>query len=198
MKLALQPACTPEHLKQISNLLRQAMQLLWGDLLNSEGMQETPERVARHWVSSTWGLHQSPAEPLQRTFPSEHGEIVLIRNIPFCSLCEHHLLPFFGVAHIAYLPQGRVVGLSKIPRCLDILAARPQMQENITSQLANIIHSTLNAVGTIVVLEAEHTCMATRGVLKAGAMTTTQAVLGVFKTDGVARAEVLTLIRSSS
>lgn len=174
------------------------MQLLWGDLLNSEGMQETPERVARHWASSTWGLHQNPTEPLQRTFSSEHNEIVLIRNIPFCSLCEHHLLPFFGVAHIAYLPQGRVVGLSKIPRCLDVLAARPQMQEDITSQLANVIHSTLNAVGTIVVLEAEHTCMATRGVLKAGAMTTTQAVLGVFKADAVARAEVLTLIRSSS
>jgi GTP cyclohydrolase I len=174
------------------------MQLLWDDLLDSEGMQETPERVARHWASSTWGLQQDPVMPLKRTFSSEHHEIVLIRDIPFCSLCEHHLLPFFGVAHIAYLPQDRVVGLSKIPRCLDILAARPQMQENITAQLAKVIHSTLNALGTIVVLEAEHTCMATRGVLKAGSVTTTQAVLGVFKTDIAARSEVLTLIRSSS
>jgi GTP cyclohydrolase I len=171
------------------------MQLLWGERLDSEGMQETPERVARHWAETTWGLRSDPALPLQRTFPCDHGELVLIRDIPFSSLCEHHLLPFFGMAHVAYIPQERVVGLSKIPRCLDILAARPQMQEQLTWDLAHTIEETLHPLGVLTVLEAEHTCMQNRGVLKTGAMTTTQTVLGIFKTDAMARSEVLSLIR---
>lgn len=184
------------QIDQVSDLLRQAMQVLWGDLLHTESMQGTPQRVARHWAEITRGIHENPTQPLQRTFQCEHDEIVLVRDIPFCSICEHHLLPFFGVAHVGYIPQGRVVGLSKIPRCLDIIAARPQMQERITYELANTIHKTLSPVATIVVLSAEHTCMGSRGTLKHGAKTITSTTLGKFKTDATARSEVLALIRS--
>ncbi|WP_243902945.1 GTP cyclohydrolase I FolE [Aetokthonos hydrillicola] len=191
-----QPVHT-QNLAQASELLRKAMQLLWGDSFNTEGMEDTPARVAKFWAEMTWGLHKNPSQPLQRTFQCEHNEIVVLRDIKFSSLCEHHLLPFSGVAHVGYIPQGRVVGLSKIPRCLDIIAARPQMQERITYQLANTIHNTLNALGTFVVIEAEHNCMNNRGVLKYGSKTITNAVLGVFKTDVNARGQILSLIASS-
>lgn len=195
-KCTSQPGYT-QNIVQASELLRKAMQLLWGDSFNTEGMQDTPARVAKSWAEMTWGLNKNASQPLQRTFQSEHNEIVLIRDIQFSSLCEHHLLPFSGVAHVGYIPQDRVVGLSKIPRCLDIIAARPQMQERITYELANTIHNTLNALGTFVVIEAEHNCMNNRGVLKPGTKTITNAVLGVFKTDANARGQILSLIASS-
>lgn len=181
---------------EITLLLSDAMRLIWGDdRLMSEGMAGTPGRVAKHWLKITEGLHQDPAEPLQKTFPCDHNELVLIRDIPFNSLCEHHLLPVWGTAHVAYLPQGRVVGLSKIPRSLDILSARPQMQERITQELADLIRTHLQPVGVLVVLTAEHGCMKTRGVLKSGAMTTTMAARGSYQNDSIARSEVLSLLK---
>ncbi|WP_392408154.1 GTP cyclohydrolase I FolE [Chlorogloeopsis fritschii] len=161
-------------------------------------MEETPQRVAKHWATITRGLHQDPLEPLKKTFTCDHDEIVLIKDISFNSLCEHHLLPFFGVAHVGYIPSGRVVGLSKIPRSLDILAARPQLQERLTSELTQVIEDAIAPVGVIVVMEATHTCMSTRGVVKANAITTTSCVRGVFKTDFQARQEVLSLINKDA
>lgn len=171
------------------------MRSLWGDLLDSEGMEDTPRRVLKHWATITHGLNHDPQEPLAKTFPCDHDEIVIIKDIPFNSLCEHHLLPFFGVAHVAYIPSGRVVGLSKIPRCLDILASRPQLQERLTDQLAEAINIALQPVGVAVVISAEHTCMTTRGVLKPGSATVTSCLLGVFREDSAARAEVLGLMK---
>ena len=205
--MQLEPNDTLEPLEPLENLerdaraalaaplLEAAMRIIWGDLLDTEGMRGTPARVAKHWVASTVGLHQDPALPLRTTFPCAHDEIVIVKDIPFHSVCEHHLLPFSGVAHIGYIPQKSVVGLSKLPRCLDVIAARPQMQERITREVADLIHTTLNAQGTIVVLEASHACMTCRGVLKGGSVTITSAVLGLFQTDIAARAEVFTLIR---
>lgn len=171
------------------------MRSLWGDALDSEGMKDTPSRVLRHWATITQGLNMDPMEPLAKTFPCTHDEIVIVRDIPFNSLCEHHLLPFFGVAHVAYIPHGKVVGLSKIPRALDILASRPQIQERLTDDLAATINTALSPIGVAVVISAEHTCMTTRGVVKPGSLTVTSAMLGVFREDVSARAEVMGLIK---
>lgn len=171
------------------------MRSLWGELIDTEGMQDTPMRVLKHWQNITQGLYQNPLEPLQKTFPCEHDEIVLVKDIPFNSLCEHHLLPFFGVAHVAYIPQSRVVGLSKIPRCLDIIAARPQLQERLTDDLAKAIDTALSPQGVAVIMSAEHTCMSTRGVLKHGAKTVTSCMLGVFRDNLAARSELLNLVK---
>jgi GTP cyclohydrolase IA len=177
------------------NRLSDVMRSIWGDLLDTESMADTPSRVLKHWQTITSGLNQDPKLPLQKTFPCDHDEIVLIKDIAFNSLCEHHLLPFFGVAHVAYIPHGRVVGLSKIPRSLDILAARPQLQERLTTELALAIESALNPVGVAVILSAEHTCMSTRGVLKHGTQTVTSCMLGAFRTDLSARSEILSLVK---
>jgi len=158
-------------------------------------MIDTPSRVLKHWQQITHGLTEDPLEPLSKTFACNHDEIVLVKDIPFNSLCEHHLLPFFGVAHVAYIPSGRVVGLSKIPRALDILASRPQLQERLTDDLAIAIDKSLSPVGVAVVLSAEHTCMTTRGVLKPGSVTVTSTMLGVFRDDVSARNEVMGLIK---
>ena len=171
------------------------MRSLWGDLIDSESMEDTPRRVLKHWVAITQGLTEDPLEPLTRTFPCSHDELVLVKDIPFNSLCEHHLLPFFGVAHVAYIPQGRVVGLSKIPRCLDILATRPQLQERLTDDLAKAMKEALAPAGVAVVISAEHTCMSSRGVLKHGAKTVTSCMLGVFRDEVSARHEVLELMK---
>lgn len=179
----------------ILNALTLVMRSLWGELLDSDGMTDTPSRVLKHWQQITHGLNEDPLEPLSKTFACEHDEIVLVKDIPFNSLCEHHLLPFFGVAHVAYIPNGRVVGLSKIPRALDILASRPQLQERLTDQLAISINTALSPIGVAVVLSAEHTCMTTRGVLKPGSTTVTSTMLGVFRDDASARNEVMRLMK---
>lgn len=176
-------------------LLGEAMRLIWGDaLLDSEGMRNTPDRVIKHWLAATEGLGEEAAEHLGKTFECPYDEMVLIKNIPFTSLCEHHLLTFYGVAHVGYIPQGRVVGLSKVPRCLDTLAARPQMQERLTYEMAQVIQSVLQPLGTIVVIEAQHSCMSCRGVKKEGSKTLTSLVLGLFKENAASRAEAFSLI----
>lgn len=175
--------------------LSEVMRSLWGDMLDEEGMQETPKRVLKHWQAATAGLHRDPAEPLLKTFPCDSDEIVIEKGLNFSSLCEHHLLPFYGTAYVGYIPTGRVVGLSKIPRALDILAARPQLQERLTTQLAEVISAALEPEGVAVVLKASHSCMTVRGVLKPGSETVTSCMKGVFRDDPTARAEFMQLIQ---
>ena len=176
-------------------MMSELMRSLWGDLLDTEGMQDTPARVLKHWAASTSGLGQDPLEPLRKTFPCESDEIVAQKGITFSSLCEHHLLPCEGEAFVGYIPTGRVVGLSKIPRALDILAARPQIQEGLTEQLAEAIEEALQPKGVAVVLKASHSCMTARGVSKPGAQTVTSCMLGEFRSDPQARAEFMQLIQ---
>ena len=166
-----------------------------GEDPDREGLLETPDRVARMYAYVFGGLHQDPTIHLQKLFTQEYDEMVLVRNIRFASFCEHHLLPFTGLAHVAYLPKGRVVGLSKIPRVLDVLSRRPQVQERLTVELANLLMTELDARGVAVVIEAEHSCMTIRGVHKEGSSCVTSAMLGAFREKPATRAEVLGLLR---
>jgi GTP cyclohydrolase I len=160
------------------------------------GLRETPARVARMYAEMFAGLRIDPRTFLRRTFPQKYDEMVLVKDISFESMCEHHLLPFLGKAHVAYLPNGKVVGLSKIPRTVEALAHRPQVQEQMTEQLADLLMEELGARGVAVVLEANHTCMAIRGVRKTGSITTTSAMRGAFKDNPTTRAELLALINT--
>ena len=161
------------------------------------GLADTPSRFARAMVEMTAGLRDNPEIHLRRTFEEGHGDLVLVRDIEFSSMCEHHLLPFWGRAHVAYLPSDRrVVGLSKIARALDAVARRPQVQERLGHELATAFETELAPRGIAVVLEAEHMCMALRGVRKRGAITTTVAARGMFATDPARSAELMTLLRA--
>lgn len=160
------------------------------------GLRDTPARVARAYREIFAGLYTDPDAVLNTMFDEDHDELVLIKEIPLYSTCEHHLVSFHGVAHAGYIPgrDGRVTGLSKIARLVDLYAKRPQVQERLTSQIADALVKRLGPRGVIVVVEAEHLCMAMRGVRKPGAVTTTSAVRGQFKTDAASRAEALDLI----
>ena len=168
-----------------------------GEDPDREGLLETPARVARAYAEMFAGLHTEPTDVLNKTFSEKHQELVLVRDIPIYSTCEHHLVPFFGVAHIGYIPgeSGQVTGLSKLARLVDLFAKRPQVQERLTSQVADALVDKLGAQAVIVVIECEHLCMAMRGIRKPGAMTTTSAVRGGFKRNASSRAEALALIR---
>ena len=156
----------------------------------------TPQRVAEMYEEIFSGIKQDPEKELEVILDQRHDEIILLKNIPLYSVCEHHLLPFIGKAHIAYIPkQGRVTGLSKLARVVDILSKRPQVQERLTTQIAEIIMSKLKPQGCMVVIEAEHLCMSFRGVKKPGALTVTSAVRGIFKENEKTRSETLALIR---
>ena len=161
-----------------------------------DGLKETPARVARAFKEIFGGLYTDPDAVLDTTFDEGHDELVLVKSIPMYSTCEHHLVSFHGVAHVGYIPghDGRVTGLSKIARLVDLYAKRPQVQERLTAQIADALMRKLDPRGAIVVIEAEHLCMAMRGVRKPGAVTTTSAVRGQFKTDKASRAEALELI----
>jgi GTP cyclohydrolase I len=161
-----------------------------------DGLRETPERVARMYAEIFSGLREDPGEHLSVTFEAEHDEVVLVRDIDLYSVCEHHLVPWFGKAHVAYIPgaDGRVTGLSKLARLVEGYARRPQVQERLTSQVADTLVRVLDPTGVLVVVEAEHLCMSMRGVRKPGAVTVTSAVRGHFLTSAAARAEVLSLI----
>jgi GTP cyclohydrolase IA len=161
-----------------------------------EGLRETPSRVARAYREMFSGLYTDPDSVLNTMFDEEHDELVIVKEIPMYSICEHHLVSFHGVAHVGYIPgkSGRVTGLSKIARMVDLYAKRPQVQERLTSQIADALVRQLDPSGAIVVIEAEHLCMAMRGVRKPGAVTTTSAVRGLFKTNAASRAEALDLI----
>lgn len=161
-----------------------------------QGLVDTPARVARAYKEIFAGLYTDPDTVLNTTFDEEHDELVLVKSIPMYSTCEHHLVSFHGVAHVGYIPgrHGRVTGLSKIARLVDLYAKRPQLQERLTAQIADALVRKLEPRGVIVVVEAEHLCMAMRGVRKPGALTTTSAVRGQFKNDAASRAEVLDLM----
>ena len=164
-----------------------------------EGLLETPARVARMYEEVFAGLTEDPARHFETTFDEHHEEMVLVRDIPFYSMCEHHLVPFFGKAHVAYIPaaDGRICGLSKLARLVEAFAKRPQVQERLTAQVADTLIAELNPQGVIVVIEAEHLCMSMRGVKKPGAKTITSAVRGAFEKSQATRAEALSLILRS-
>ncbi|WP_333619706.1 GTP cyclohydrolase I FolE [Dietzia sp.] len=170
-----------------------------GEDPDREGLRDTPGRVARAYAETFAGLHVDPAEVLERTFNEEHRELVLVRDIPIYSTCEHHLVPFHGVAHIGYIPgsSGTVTGLSKLARLVDLYAKRPQVQERLTSQVADALVEKLQPNGAIVVIECEHLCMAMRGIRKPGAVTTTSAVRGSLRSNSDTRAEAMRLIRGT-
>ena len=160
------------------------------------GLQDTPKRVAVMFSEILGGKKEIPARELQPMDGEKHDEMVLIKHIPLYSMCEHHLLPFAGVAHVAYIPKGgRIVGLSKIARVVDILSRRLQVQERLTKQIADLIEEHLKPLGVMVVIEAEHMCMSMRGASKPKALTVTSAVRGSFRTSSATRAEAMTLIR---
>lgn len=160
------------------------------------GLKDTPQRVARMFSEILGGLKENPAKQLQAIQSERHDEMVLIKNIPLYSMCEHHLLPFAGVAHIAYIPKaGRIVGLSKIARVVDILCRRLQIQERLTKQIADLIMEHLKPLGVMVVIEAEHMCMSMRGAKKPKSSTVTSALRGSFRTKSATRSEAMTLIK---
>ncbi|OBF45632.1 GTP cyclohydrolase I FolE [Mycobacterium sp. 852002-50816_SCH5313054-b] len=167
-----------------------------GEDPDRNGLQDTPARVARAYREMFAGLYTDPDSVLNTMFDEDHDEMVIVKEIPMYSTCEHHLVSFHGVAHVGYIPgkDGRVTGLSKIARLVDLYAKRPQVQERLTSQIADALVSKLDPRGVMVVIEAEHLCMAMRGVRKPGAITTTSAVRGMFKTSPASRAEALDLI----
>jgi GTP cyclohydrolase IA len=168
-----------------------------GEDPNREGLMETPDRVARMYAELCAGLHQDPRELLAKKFHQKYDEMVIVRNIGFASICEHHLLPFLGKAHVAYLPNGKIVGLSKIARVVELLARRPQVQERMTEQLADLFMQELDARGVGVIVEASHTCMTIRGVRKADSVCTTSAMRGSFKSHQETRTEFLALLSGS-
>jgi GTP cyclohydrolase IA len=168
-----------------------------GEDPSREGLRETPRRVADMYAEIFSGIDADPAEHFAVTFSENHQEMVLVRDIPLYSVCEHHLVPFLGRAHVAYIPgkDGRICGLSKLARVVDVFAKRPQVQERMTSQIADTIVEHLRPQGVMVVIEAEHLCMSMRGVQKPGATTTTSAVRGIFQTNAATRSEAMSLIK---
>ena len=162
-----------------------------GEDPDREGLRDTPERVARMYAEMFSGLHQDPRKLLRKTFTQKYDEMVLVKDIGFESLCEHHLLPFHGRAHVAYLPKGKIVGLSKLARVVEMISRRPQVQERMTQELADLFMEELDARGVAVILEASHTCMTIRGVRKSGSLFTTSAMRGTFKTNLSTRSEFM-------
>ena len=167
-----------------------------GEDPDRDGLQRTPDRVAEMYAEIVGGLHDDPARHLEVMFEADHDEMIMVRDISFASICEHHLIPFIGRAHVAYIPgsDGRITGLSKLARLVDGYARRPQVQERLTSQVADRLMERLEPRGALVVVEAEHLCMSMRGVRKPGALTVTSAVRGIFKTNESTRAEAMNLI----
>lgn len=194
--------CSHNKRKMNCEKIAQGVRLLLegiGEDLDREGLRETPERVAKMYCEEIFcGLQCDPKEELSVFFSENHDEMILIKDIPLYSICEHHFLPFYGKAHVAYIPrQGKITGLSKLARVVESFAKRPQLQERMTSQIADTIVEALNPLGVMVVIEAEHMCMTMRGIKKAGSKTLTSAVRGIFKTNEATRAEAFSLIRGT-
>ncbi len=181
--------------EKIKRAVRDILEAI-GEDPDREGLKETPDRVARMYEEIFCGIFQNPREHLKVTFPEEsHEEMVIVKDIPFYSCCEHHLVPFFGKAHVVYIPKGgRLTGLSKLARVVETIAKRPQLQERIAKETADIIMEELRPYGVMVVIEAEHMCMTMRGVKKPGSKTVTSAVRGVFAKDIATRTEAMNLI----
>ena len=180
--------------RKIEKAVRQILEAI-GENPKRKDLLDTPRRVAQMYEEIFSGVNQDPKKQLEVILDQKHDEIVLLKGIPLYSVCEHHLIPFFGKVHIAYIPKnGRVTGLSKLIRVVDILSRRPQVQERLTTQIANIIVDKLKPLGVMVVIEAEHLCMSMRGVKKPGTLTVTSAVRGIFQENEKTRAEALSLI----
>ncbi len=190
---AIPPEARTVDQSRIQSAVREIL-LAVGEDPDRDGLQETPARVARMYAEIFGGLHLEPGRHLEKVFEEEYDELVLVRDISFNSMCEHHLLPFMGKAHVGYIPSGRVTGLSKLARVVDEVARRPQVQERMTHMVADLVEQVLSARGVIVVVEAEHTCMTIRGVKKPGALTVTSAVRGQLKDNLGSRAEAMALI----
>jgi GTP cyclohydrolase I len=185
----------PIDLGRIEKAVREILEAI-GEDPDRDGLQRTPGRVARMYAEIFRGLYEDPASHLTVTFEADHDEMVLVRDIPLYGACEHHLIPFAGRAHVAYIPgsDGRITGLSKIARLVEGFARRPQVQERLTTQIADALAEVLEPDGVLVMIEAEHLCMSMRGVKKPGALTVTSAVRGLFKTNAATRAEAMSLI----
>ena len=179
--------------ERIARAVREILEAIGEDPAR-EGLAETPRRIAEMYEELFAGLHQDPLDVLSKGFQEPHREMVILKNIPFYSLCEHHFLPFHGRAHVGYVPEGRIVGASKIARAVDILARRPQLQERLTGQIADAIMEGLSPDGVAVVIEAEHLCMTARGVRKPGSLMVTSAMRGRFRDAENTRQEFLRLI----
>jgi GTP cyclohydrolase IA len=193
--LLLEPPRTGVDHARAAAAVRELL-LAVGEDPDRPGLQATPDRVARAYAETFAGLWQDPAEVLSTTFDEDHDEMVLVKDIPMYSTCEHHLVPFHGVAHIGYIPgeDGRVTGLSKLARLVEVYARRPQVQERMTSQIADALADVLKPRGVLVVIEAEHLCMAMRGIRKPGSSTVTSAVRGIFRESAATRSEAMSLV----
>jgi len=189
------PIDTPMDLDRIARAVREILEAI-GEDPDRDGLQDTPQRVARMYAEVCSGLHDDPASHLTVTFESSHDEMVMVRDIPLYSLCEHHLVPFIGRAHVAYIPgkDGRITGLSKIARLVDGFSRRPQVQEQLTVQIADAMERTLEPRGVMVVIEAEHLCMSMRGIQKSGSTTVTSAVRGLFRANISTREEAMRFV----
>lgn len=189
------PLDTPVDLDRVAKAVREILDAI-GEDPDRDGLLETPERVARMYAEICSGLHEDPSTHLTVTFESSHDEMVMVRDIPLHSMCEHHLIPFIGKAHVAYIPgkDGRITGLSKIARLVDGYSRRPQVQETLTVQIATAMEDTLEPRGVMVVIEAEHLCMSMRGIQKSGATTVTSAVRGLFRQSIATREEAMRFI----
>lgn len=190
-------ADTPIDKPRIEAAVREILAAI-GEDPNRDGLLDTPARVARMYAEICSGLHEDPARHVQTTFEADHDEMVMVRDIPLYSLCEHHLAPFIGKAHVAYIPgrDGRVIGLSKFARLVDGYAKRPQVQERLTRQIADALEDSLDPRGVMVVIECEHLCMSMRGVRKPGSTTVTSAVRGLFRSSVATREEAMRFIQS--
>jgi GTP cyclohydrolase I len=192
--LPSRPRAGVDHARAVAAV--RELLLAVGEDPDRPGLQDTPDRVARSYAETFAGLWQDPAGVLATTFDEDHDEMVLVKDIPMYSTCEHHLVPFHGVAHIGYIPadDGRVTGLSKLARLVEVYARRPQVQERMTSQIADALADVLRPRGVFVVIEAEHLCMAMRGIRKPGATTVTSAVRGIFRENPATRNEAMSLV----
>ena len=179
--------------KRIERAVREILAAV-GEDPDREGLLETPARVARMYAEMFGGLHEDPRDHLKKFFSEQYDEVVLVRDINFNSMCEHHMLPFMGQAHIGYVPNGRVVGLSKLARVVEVVARRPQVQERMTETIADLLLEELQAKGVAVVIEATHTCMTIRGVRKPGSLCLTSAMKGLFRSNLSSRSEIMNLI----
>jgi len=183
--------------EKIAKAVREIL-LAVGEDIEREGLKGTPQRVARMYAELLGGMHEDPRKHIRRVFTEKYDEIVLLRDIPFYSICEHHLLPFIGSAHVAYLPSGVVLGVSKLARVVDCFSRRLQVQERLTDQIADFIMASLKPRGVAVVLEAAHSCMTIRGARKPGSVMVTSALRGIFKKDPRSRSEVMSLIHKDN
>jgi GTP cyclohydrolase IA len=192
----LEEQYTPEHPVDVPRIERAVREILLaiGEDPDREGLVGTPGRVAKAYEFLFAGLGEDPTKHLRVGFQEDHHEMVLIRDIPFYSMCDHHLLPFVGKAHVGYIPNGKVVGLSKLARVVEGYSRRPQLQERLTAQVADALHQELDARGSIVVIEANHLCLTMRGVQKPGSVTVTSALRGIYAKDERTRHEAMSLI----